>query len=127
VNTPTATTQSVAKPHRDLPLIITSKVNLCPVKESAKILGKKWHLVIIHRLLDKPMGFNELKTAVGDVSAKILSQSLQDLVAQGILDRTVSSESPIRVDYSLTTKGQDLRRVLSELYNWGTRWDVCRN
>jgi DNA-binding HxlR family transcriptional regulator len=108
-------------------LLIRSRVNLCPVKESAKILGKKWHLVIVHRLLDKPMGFNELKNAVGDVSAKILSQSLQDLQERGIVNRRVESESPIRVEYSLTDKGHDLRGVLRELWDWGDRWDVCRD
>lgn len=108
------------------PLLISSKVDLCPVRESAKILGKKWHLVIVHRLLDKPMGFNELKSAVGEVSAKILSQSLSDLQENDIVNRTVHSESPVRVEYSLTEKGQDLRDVLENLYGWGRRWDVCK-
>jgi DNA-binding HxlR family transcriptional regulator len=113
--------------HGTRTLLISSKVDLCPVKESAKILGKKWHLVIIHRLHDKPMGFNELKNAVGDVSAKILSQSLSDLQENGIVNRRVFSESPVRVEYKLTEKGRDLRPVLQELYDWGRRWDVCRN
>lgn len=108
------------------PLLITSKIDLCPVRESAKILGKKWHLVIVHRLLDKPMGFNELKSAVGEVSAKILSQSLTDLQENDIVNRTVYSESPVRVEYSLTEKGEDLRGVLENLYGWGRRWDVCQ-
>lgn len=107
------------------PLLLASKVDLCPVRESAKILGKKWHLVIVHRLLEKPMGFNELKEAVGEVSAKILSQSLSDLQDNEIVNRKVHSESPVRVEYSLTEKGEDLRNVLENLYAWGRRWDVC--
>jgi DNA-binding HxlR family transcriptional regulator len=109
------------------PLLIQAKVDLCPIKESAKILGKKWYLVIIHRLLGKRMGFNELKEAVGDISAKILSQALQDMAEKGIVERRVSSESPIRVEYSLTQQGQDLRRVLEELYDWGKKWAICKD
>ena len=109
----------------DRPLLIQAKVDLCPIKESAKILGKKWYLVIIHRLLGKRMGFNELKEAVGDISAKILSQALQDMGDKGIVERRVSSESPVRVEYSLTEQGKDLAGVLRELYDWGKKWALC--
>lgn len=112
---------------RSRPLLIQARVDLCPIKESVKILGKKWYLVIVHRLLDKKMGFNELKEAVGEISAKILSQALQDLQEKGIADRRVASQSPVRVEYSLTAKGTDLTRVLSELYDWGKKWAICKD
>jgi len=82
--------------------------------------------VIVHRLLDKPRGFNELKEAVGDISAKILSQALQDMGEKGIVERRVSSESPVRVEYSLTEQGKDLAGVLRELYDWGKKWALCK-
>ena len=113
--------------NRDRPLLIQARVDLCPIKESAKILGKKWYLVIVHRLLDKPRGFNELKEAVGDISAKILSQALQDMAEKKILERRVSSESPVRVEYSLTEQGKDLAGTLRELYDWGKRWGLCKD
>lgn len=118
---------STTTEHAGRPLRIASRVDLCPIKESAKILGKKWHLVIIHRLIGKKMGFNDLKESVGDLSAKILSQALQDLQQKGLVERQVASTSPIRVHYSLTEKGTDLQRVLAELYDWGKRWDVCKH
>jgi DNA-binding HxlR family transcriptional regulator len=111
----------------DKPLLIQARVDLCPIKESARVLGKKWYLVIVHRLLDKPRGFNELKDAVGDISAKILSQALQDMGEKGIVERRVSSESPVRVEYSLTEQGKDLAGVLRELYDWGKRWALCKD
>lgn len=107
--------------------MIQARVDLCPIKESAKILGKKWYLVIVHRLLDKTRGFNELKEAVGDISAKILSQALQDLAAKRIVERRVSSASPVRVEYSLTDQGRDLAGVLSQLYDWGKKWAICKD
>ena len=116
---------SIKATHTGRPLLIQARVDLCPIKESAKILGKKWYLVIVHRLMDKPRGFNELKDAVGDISAKILSQALQDLAEKHIVERRVSSESPVRVEYSLTDQGTDLAAVLRELYDWGKKWAVC--
>lgn len=109
------------------PFLIHAKVDLCAIKKAGRILGKKWNLVIIHRLMDHKMGFNDLKDAVGDVSAKILSQSLQELQANGIVERRVASESPVRVEYSLAPKGTDLKRALDELQTWGKRWDICRD
>lgn len=114
-------------PVRSKPLLIQARMDLCPIKESAKILGKKWYLVIIHRLLGKKMGFNELKEAVGDISAKILSQALQDLAEKKIIERRMASESPVRVEYKLTPQGEDLNRVLVELYDWGKRWAICKD
>lgn len=108
-------------------LLIQARVDLCPIKESARILGKKWYLVIIHRLLGKRMGFNELKEAVGDVSAKILSQALRDLQDKGIILRRLASESPLRVEYQLTEKGEDLDQVLTQLYDWGKNWAICKH
>lgn len=112
-------------PRSDRPFLFQARVDLCPIKESAKILGKKWYLVIVHRLLDKPRGFNELKENVGEISAKILSQALQDMAERGIVERRVSSESPVRVEYSLTEQGKDLAGVLKELYDWGKKWALC--
>jgi DNA-binding HxlR family transcriptional regulator len=121
-NRPAGTEQPTG---RSRPLLIQARVDLCPIKESAKILGKKWYLVIVHRLLDRPRGFNDLKEAVGDISAKILSQALQDMAQKGIVERRVSSESPVRVEYSLTEQGRDLNEVLKELYDWGKKWALC--
>jgi DNA-binding HxlR family transcriptional regulator len=109
------------------PFLIHARVNLCPIQESGKILGKKWYLVIVHRLMGRKMGFNELKEAVGEISAKILAQALQDLQEKQIVDRRLASESPVRVEYSLTEKGQDLQNVLAGLELWGRKWDVCRD
>jgi DNA-binding HxlR family transcriptional regulator len=107
------------------PFLIHARVNLCPIQETGKILGKKWYLVIVHRLMGRKMGFNELKEAVGEISAKILAQALQDLQEKGIVERRLASESPVRVEYSLTEKGTDLQGVLTGLETWGRQWNVC--
>jgi DNA-binding HxlR family transcriptional regulator len=92
----------------------------CPVTATASIIGKKWHSVIVDRLLQEgPLGFNALKEAVDGISSKVLSDSLEDLEDHGILTRTVVSEKPFRVEYALTGAGEDLGPVIDAMRTWG--------
>lgn len=93
----------------------------CPIQATAKLLCKKWHPVIVHRLLENgPMGFNELKEAVDGISSKVLSDNLDDLEEHTLVDREVVSEKPFRVAYSLTPRGKSTERIISEMQTWGT-------
>lgn len=92
----------------------------CAVTCTTEVISRKWHTVIVHKLLDHgPMGFNELKTAIDDVSGKVLSESLDDLVDNGLVERTVLQESPRRVEYDLTEAGEELRPVIEAMEAWG--------
>jgi len=92
----------------------------CPVTTTSSLIGKKWHPVIIHRLLDNgPCGFNELKNAVDGISSKVLSDSLDDLVENKLVERRVLSEKPVRVEYSLTEHGESLKPVIFAMRDWG--------
>lgn len=92
----------------------------CPVTSTALLIGKKWHPVIIHRLLDAgPLGFNALKEEVDGISSKVLSDSLDDLEQKNLVNRAIVSEKPIRVEYSLTELGQSLEPVIMEMREWG--------
>ncbi|MFC7020642.1 MULTISPECIES: winged helix-turn-helix transcriptional regulator [Haloarcula] len=92
----------------------------CPITTTATLIGKKWHPVIIHRLLDSgPSGFNELKDDVDGISSKVLSDSLEDLQEKTLVDREVISEQPFRVQYSLTERGRSLEDVITSMAEWG--------
>lgn len=92
----------------------------CAVTSTASLIGKKWHPVIIHRLLTEgPQGFNELQDAVDGISSKVLSDSLDDLEEKALVDRTVVNEKPVRVRYSLTDRGKSLEPVIMAMRDWG--------
>lgn len=92
----------------------------CAVTATASLIGKKWHPVIVDRLLaDGPLGFNALKEAVDGISSKVLSDSLEDLEERGIVTRTVISEKPFRVEYGLTERGRELAPVIDAMRTWG--------
>lgn len=92
----------------------------CPVTTTATLIGKKWHPVIIHRLLEHgPSGFSELKTAVDGISSKVLSDSLEDLEENHLVKREIINDKPFRVHYSLTPHGQSLEPVIYAMRDWG--------
>lgn len=91
----------------------------CPITVTAELLGRKWHPVIVHRLLQRTMGFNELKREVHDISDKVLSDSLEDLQEKGIVRKEVINESPKKVRYSLTESGESLEPVIMSMKDWG--------
>ena len=94
----------------------------CPVTTTATLIGKKWHPVIIHRLLEHgPSGFNELKTAVDGISSKVLSDSLEDLEENQLINREIINEKPFRVQYSLTPHGESLEEVIYAMRDWGMK------
>lgn len=92
----------------------------CSVACTAHLIGKKWHPVIVHRLLAKgPLGFNALLGEIDEISSTVLSSSLQDLEENGLVNRKIVSEKPIRVEYSLTDQGASLRPVIAAMDAWG--------
>ncbi|MFC7165235.1 winged helix-turn-helix transcriptional regulator [Halospeciosus flavus] len=95
--------------------------NWCPITSTASVIGKKWHPVIIHRLLnDGPLGFNALQEEVDGISSKVLSDSLDDLEEKCLVDREVVNDKPVRVEYSLTELGHSLEPVITAMRDWGT-------
>ena len=92
----------------------------CTVACTAHLIGKKWHPVIVHRLLaHSSLGFNALKSEIDAISSTVLSNSLEDLEENGLVNRTIVSEKPFRVEYSLTEQGTSLEPVIEAMDEWG--------
>ena len=87
-------------------------------------ITKVWTLPLIHSLgLAQPARFNELKRRIEGISATSLSERLSELEKIGIIQRKVLPESPPRVEYSLTPKGEDLHNLLQKFADWVKRWN----
>lgn len=94
----------------------------CPRFEKAmEIISKRWSGLIIHQLLNETKRFNELEHAMG-ISARVLSERLKELEEEGIIQRDVFAETPVRIQYSLTEKGQALEPIIRSLEKWGSDW-----
>jgi len=87
--------------------------------EMNEVLGRKWLLIILYQLLiEEPQGFSQLKSNIAGISGKMLSDCLNDLEEAGLIERAVLKEKPIRVEYSLTERGQALEPVLVRMMEW---------
>ena len=96
---------------------------VCPHFHAAiELIGKRWTGAIVSALTERPLRFGELAKAVPGLSDRLLSQRLRELEDEGLVERVVEQGSPVRVTYSLTEKGADLRPAIAELRAWARRW-----
>src|SRR5699024_2360531 len=95
--------------------LIMMENNLCPRFEKAmEIISKRWVGLILFELLKGPKRFSEMETNL-PVSGRLLSERLKLLEKEAIVTRTVYSEYPVRIKYSLTDKGKSLEPAFHEL------------
>ena len=84
-------------------------------------IGDKWSVLVVSRLGERPLRFNELRRSIGGISQRMLTLTLRGLERDGLLTRTVFPTIPPRVDYALTQLGRDLLNPVSALGEWATR------
>ena len=96
---------------------------LCATFHKAiELIGKKWTGAIIYLLLRSRCRFAELRAAIPDITDRMLSERLQELESEGIVERTVIPETPVRVEYSLTKKGRALAAAVEAISDWAHKW-----
>ncbi len=91
----------------------------CPVATAVALVGGKWKLLIIRNLRVRSWRFNELRRDLQGVSQKVLTDSLRQLEADGLIFRRDYGENPPRVEYGLTELGQKMLPVIDSLADFG--------
>jgi DNA-binding HxlR family transcriptional regulator len=91
----------------------------CAVAACAEIIGAKWTALLVHDLSEGPRRFSELEHSCAGVSPRTLSERLRALEDEGIVERHSYAESPPRVEYELTDKGQALLPIIEEMRHFG--------
>ncbi len=94
----------------------------CSVAACAEILGAKWTAVLVHDLSEGPRRFSELEHSCHGISPRTLSERLRALEAEGVLARRSYPESPPRVEYELTEKGEALLPIIDAMREFGHEW-----
>lgn len=91
----------------------------CPVRQVLDRIGDKWSTLIILILGENGvMRFNGIGAAIGDISQKMLTTTLRNLEADGLVSRKMYSEIPPRVEYELTDLGRSLLPLIRQLQVW---------
>lgn len=91
----------------------------CPVETTLLLISDKWVVLILRDLMTGTKRFNELMRSVTGVSQKVLTEKLRRMEENGLVIRTVYSEIPPKVEYSLTDLGKSLSPILDAMETWG--------
>jgi DNA-binding HxlR family transcriptional regulator len=89
---------------------------------ASELIGRRWTGAIIFVLLKSRCRFATLRDAIPDITDRMLSDRLQELEQEGILERTVIPDTPVRVEYALTKKGRALGSAVDAIADWAHKW-----
>jgi DNA-binding HxlR family transcriptional regulator len=90
--------------------------------EAVELIGARWTGAILHVLLGGRVRYADLRSAVPEISDRMLSERLRALEEAGIVVRHVNPDPPVRVEYELTEKGRALEPSLAAIQAWAERW-----
>jgi DNA-binding HxlR family transcriptional regulator len=89
---------------------------------ASELIGRRWTGAIIFVLLKSRCRFATLRDAIPEITDRMLSERLQELELEGIVDRTVVPDTPVRVEFSLTKKGRALAAAMDAIAQWAEKW-----
>ena len=89
---------------------------------ASELIGRRWTGAIIFVLLESRCRFATLRAAIPDITDRMLSERLQELEQEGIVERTVVPDTPVRVEYALTRKGRGLSAAIAAIEEWAEKW-----
>ena len=89
------------------------------VRQLLGIIGDKWTPVVLYELLHtEDQRFGELQRSIGQISKKVLTQTLRRLEASGLVSRTVQKLAPLHTSYRLTETGRRFGEPIEALCAW---------
>ena len=93
----------------------------CSIARALEVVGERWTLLIIRDVLLGLHRFDQFQESLG-IARNVLTDRLNRLVDEGVLERVLYSERPERYEYHLTKKGLDLNVALTALRQWGDQY-----
>jgi DNA-binding HxlR family transcriptional regulator len=92
----------------------------CPVEATLSIIGGKYKMIILYHLFDDGvLRFSQIQKYIPNASAKMLSQQLHSMEADGLIHKKVYPVVPPKTEYSLTEKGKTLKTAIYAICDWG--------
>lgn len=93
--------------------------NKCPIESTLSLINGKWKILIFKELSQEPVRYGQISNHIPNISAKVLTQQLREMMDDGLVVREVFAEIPPRVEYSLSEMGLSIFTVFKELRRWG--------
>jgi DNA-binding HxlR family transcriptional regulator len=89
---------------------------------ASELIGRRWTGAILFVLLQQTCRFAEIRAAIPEITDRMLSERLQELEEEGLVERTVVPDTPVRVEYALTKKGKALGEAIDSIARWAERY-----
>lgn len=103
---------------------IVTECGNCPVTPALTLFQGKWTDQVLYALCVRDtIRFGELKRELPGITNTMLTATLKDLEAKGIVHREQFNEIPPHVEYSFTEKGRDLYPIFYAMMNWGYKYE----
>jgi DNA-binding HxlR family transcriptional regulator len=91
----------------------------CPVRAAIDVIRGRWKPSILCELRNGTKRFCDLKSALPEIAAQVLTVQLRQLEADEVIVRKVYAEIPARVEYTLSDYGRTLSDIMDQLETWG--------
>ena len=104
------------KSHADAPALCAR------FHRASELIGRRWTGSIIFLLLKQTCRFATLRDAIPGITDRMLSERLQELEDEGLVERTVIPDTPVRVEYALTKKGKALAEPIGAIADWAEKY-----
>ncbi len=93
----------------------------CPIRNVLDRIGDQWSLLVLLTLVGGTHRFTELQRAIGDISKRMLAETLRKLERDGFVSRKVYPSVPPKVEYRLCPLGESLAAQLRPLVDWANQ------
>jgi len=93
----------------------------CSIQGTLDLIGDRWTLLILRNIFRGVRRFSALQSDLG-IAKNLLAERLQRLVEYDVVHKVEYQDRPVRYEYRLTSRGQELSPALVALMNWGDRW-----
>jgi DNA-binding HxlR family transcriptional regulator len=87
----------------------------CPLDNTFSLIGKRFTVHILRNMMSNQSRFNQFVESIEGINPKTLSTRLKEMEKNGLIQRTIYHETPIRIEYYLTEKGKHLKSILDQM------------
>jgi len=96
-------------------------LKVCSSRAVLARIGQKWTVLAMVALQDSSLRFGDILRRLEGVSQKMLTQTLRAMERDGLIERSVYDERPLRVEYGLSPLARTLLPLVVELKEWAER------
>ena len=95
----------------------------CPrFHHAIELIGRRWTGAILRAMFSGRARFSDIAAAVPGLSDRLLSERLKELETEGLVERCVFPDTPVRIEYRLTEKGRGLQEAIAAVAGWAEEW-----